>query len=188
MAKRKPATKPTGAMAEPRFWSLIAEARQAKKFHKALTAKLKALPPDEIVGFQNTLHRKLRDAHTFPVLAANFIIQSYTSDDVFEDFRAWLVSQGQERFESAVADPESICAWHERDDVEDMDGEAMLFVAQEAYEEYGDDEDFFERVHRPRTPDLEQKWPKDKAGFRKLWPRLVDQFWNQERIREIHGG
>src|SRR5262245_43894761 len=112
MAKRKPDTNATsGAMAEPRFCKLIEEACQAKKFYKALTAKLKALAPGEIIGFQNTLQRKLRDAYTFPVLAANFIIQSYTSDDVFEDFRAWLVSQGQERFESAVSDPESICGW-----------------------------------------------------------------------------
>ena len=25
----------------------------------------------------------------------------------------------------------------------------------------------------------------DLAGFRKRWPRLLDKFWNQERIREI---
>jgi hypothetical protein len=184
MAKRKHTTI---LMSEPRFWKLIADARQAKKFHTALTAALKALSPDEIIGFQNTLRRKLLEAYKFPVLAANFIIQSYTSDDVFEDFRAWLVSQGQERFEAALSDPESICDWHERDEVDDMDGESMLFVAQKAYAEHGDEEDFSDRVQYPRTPDLKQEWPKDKAGFRKRWPRLVDKFWNQERIREIHG-
>src|SRR5262249_22186747 len=100
----------------------------------------------------------------------------------------WLVSQGQVRFESALSDPESICDWLDRDEVDDIDGELMLFVAQEAYDEHGDEDEFADQVKRPRTPALKQDWPKDKAGFRKRWPRPVDKFWNQERIREIHSG
>jgi hypothetical protein len=185
MAKPKPAKKPT---TDKRFWMLIEEARAGRNFDKALGAKLDKLPVKEIIAFENALQRRLRDAYTFPVLAANFIIQSYTSDDVFEDFRAWLVTQGQERFEAAVADPESICDWLKRSKVEGIDGSMMLLLACDAYEDHGDEEDFFELVKRPRLPALKQNWPKDKAGFRKRWPRLVDTFWNQERIRELHGG
>lgn len=189
MAKRKPAKKSTAsAMTDNRFWTLIEEARSRRDFDKALGAKLAALSAEEIIAYENALQRKLRDAYTFPVLAANFIIQSYTSDDVFEDFRAWLVTQGQERFEAAVADPESICDWLKRSKFEGIDGSTMLLLACDAYEEHGDEEDFFELIKRPRLPALKQNWPKDKAGFRKRWPRLVDAFWNQERIRELHGG
>jgi hypothetical protein len=120
------------------------------------------------------------------LLAANFIIQSYVSDDVFEDFRAWLVSHGRERFEAAVSDPESICDWLERSEVDDIRGETMLLVAQRAYEAHGDEEEFAARIVHPRTPKLKQDWPENADGYRKRWPRLVEKFWNLERIRELH--
>jgi hypothetical protein len=187
MAKRKPQTpvKPS-AMKEDRFWKLIAEAQQKDNFLVALTAKLEDSPADDIVGFQNTLQRKLVDACTFPLLAANFIIQSYVSDDVFEEFRAWIVSNGRERFEASISDPESICDLLERSEVDAIDGASMLLVAQRAYEEYGDDEEFFARIVYPREPKLKQDWPENADGYKKRWPRLVDKFWNLERIREFH--
>lgn len=187
MAKRKPGTPvKASTMKEDRFWKLIDEARQEDDFIIALTAALEDLPADDIIGFKNTLQRKLVDAHTFPVLAANFIVQSYVSDDVFESFRAWLVSHGRERFEAAVSDPESICDWLERGEVDAIDGDSMLLVAQRAYEEYGDDEEFFARIVYPRAPKLKLDWPENAEGYQQRWPRLVDKFWNLERIRELH--
>lgn len=173
-------------MKADRFWKLITEARKEDDFRIALTAKLEDSPAEEIVGFQNTLRRKLVDACTFPLLAANFIIQSYVSDDVFEDFRAWLVSNGRDRFEASISDPESICDWFERSEVDNIDGESMLLIAERAYEEYGDAEEFFARIVYPREPKLKQDWPENAEGYKKRWPRLVDKFWNLERIRELH--
>jgi hypothetical protein len=187
MAKRTPAhpVKSSG-MSEDRFWKLIARARQEDRFIAALAAELKALPADDIIGFENILQRKSVAACSFPLLAANFIIQSYVSDDVFEAFRAWLVSQGRARYEAAVADPESICDWLERGEVEEIDGESMLLVAQRAYRAHGDGEKFAARIEQPRDPPLKEDWPKNEAGYRKRWPRLVAKFWNLERIRELH--
>ncbi len=174
-------------MKEDHFWKLIEEARQADDFIVALASNLEDLPADDIIGFQNTLRQKLVEARTFPLLAANFIIQSYVSDDVFEDFRAWLISNGADRFGTAILDPESICDWLERSEVDDLDGESMLLVAQRTYEAtYGGKEEFFARVVYPREPKLKQDWPDNAEGYKKRWPRLVDKFWNLERIRELH--
>jgi hypothetical protein len=189
MAKRKgklPA-KPSATKELP-FWNLIEGARQAGDFIITLTANLEDLPAKDIIAFENTLQRKLVEAYAFPVLAANFIIQSYVSDDVFEGFRAWLIRQGRKRFESAVTDPETICDWLERDEVDDIDGESMLLVAQYAYEEYGVEEEFAAQIKYPHKPALKQEWPENKAGYQKQWPRLVAKFWNQQRIKELHGG
>lgn len=62
----------------------------------------------------------------------------------------------------------------------------MLLVAQHAYEEYGDAEEFFARIVYPREPKLKQDWPANAEGYKKRWPRLVEKFWNLERIRELH--
>src|SRR5262249_8869697 len=139
-----------GTMTEDRFWGLIDEARSARNVCLALTTALKKLSAEEIIAFENTLRRKLAKAYVFPVLAANFIIESYVSDDVFENFCAFLVSQGRQRFKAALSNPESICDWLERkgvwskagDNAVDRQGEKMLFVAQNAYARYGDEEDF----------------------------------------------
>jgi hypothetical protein len=190
----RPKRSRTAKMTEERFWGLIEEGRCARNICSALTAALKRLSAKEIIAFENMFRRKLADAYLFPVLAANFIIESYVSDDVFESFRAWLVSQGRQRFEAALADPESICDWLERkgvwskagDNAVDRQGEQMLFVAQNAYARYGDEEDFADQTTYPRKPALKVRWPEGKAGFRKRWPRLVDKFWNQALIKELH--
>ena len=173
-------------MTEDRFWQLIKDARHGDDFYATLRETLTNESADDIISFQNILRRKLVDAYTFPVLMANFVIQSYVSDDVFEDFRAWLVTQGRERFESALTNPDSICDWFVRDDVDGIDGETMLLICQNAYEQYGDEDEFFEHLHYPPEPTVNQDWPDDKDGFRDQCPRLVDNFWNQERIKELH--
>jgi hypothetical protein len=185
---RPPKRKGKAVTAEDQFWSLIESARRARSFSTALTAALKKLSAAEIIGFENIFRRKLADAYVFPLLAANFVIESYVSDDVLEDFRAWLISQGRQRFQAALSDPESICDWLDRKDVDtvDMAGESMLFIAQNAYKQYGDGDEFYARTDYPRQPPLKQRWPNSKADFRKRYPRLVDKFWNQSRIGEYH--
>jgi hypothetical protein len=185
---RPPKRKRKAVLAEDRFWSLIESARPARSVSTALTVALKKLSAAEIIGFENTFRRKLADAYVFPLLAANFVIGSYVSDDVFEDFRAWLISQGRQRFKAALSDPESICDWLDRKDVDrvDMVGESMLFIAQNAYKPYGDGDKFYAETDYPRQPPLKQQWPNSKAEFRKRYPRLVDKFWNQSRIGKYH--
>jgi len=125
------------------------------------------------------------DACTFPVLAANFVIESFVSDDGFKNFRAWFVSNGLERFTNAIKNPESIADWLQKEDVDEIDGESMLEVAQDVYEELFED-DFLDRITFIPDPKMKQDWPDSKSEYRKKWPRLVDKFWNQERIREMH--
>lgn len=140
-----------------------------------------------IVRFGTILHRLLARAYTFELLAANFIIQSYVSDDVFEDFRAWLIAQGRERFEAALADPETIADFLEPDRVMDLGGEAILLAPSRAYAATYEDEEGYDRdLVRTPEPPLEQRWPDTSAGFRAMYPRLYDRFWNKERIRQLH--
>lgn len=173
-------------MNEDRFWELIENSQVSDDPYEHLTESLRAAPADDIVAYQNILREKIAEACTFPILAANFVIQSYVSDDVFEDFRAWLVSKGRERFENAVSNPETIASWLERDEVDDIDGATMLLLAETAFAEYWDEDQFFERIEYPSGPNIEEDWPDTKAEYRERYPALVDKFWNQERISELH--
>jgi hypothetical protein len=120
-------------------------------------------------------------------MAATFVVCSFISDDTYEDFRAWLVGQGKENFGKVLRDPNEICNIIKPARDLELDGEYMLFVAVNAYlEKTGtdDEEAFYEMIEHPHEKEIEQKWPESKNEYRKLFPRLYDAFWNEDRIQQ----
>ncbi len=96
------------------FWSLIDEVnREAESWNQdsiLLTTqeKLLQLPLQEIIGFHNYLRWYMDLADTPNLVAAAVAINDGTSDDGFTDFRAWLVSQGQEVYRKALKCADSL--------------------------------------------------------------------------------
>ena len=70
--------------------------------------KLLQLPLQEIIGFHNYLRWYMDLADTPNLVAAAVAINDGTSDDGFTDFRAWLVSQGQEVYRKALKCADSL--------------------------------------------------------------------------------
>ena len=172
------------------FWKLIDKAKRDPSKAAEITKALAKLPPARIIAFEQRLRDELHRACTHDMIVACFLVESYISDDVFEDFCAFVLLQGRERFENAIRDPSTICDWLTREAADDLDaitGEPLLFVAADAYEEHGGDDDITDHTHEPDTPDIEVDWPDDRDAFRAASPRLFDQFYNQQRIDEIHG-
>ena len=173
-------------MTEKDFWRMIEQANRVGDSIHNLGATLRALSAQDVVSFSDILGKKIADAGTFPVLAASFVIASYASDDTFRDFRAWLVSQGHDRYTAAIDDPETIADWLDEGDLEDIDGERMLLVAQNSFQAHGTDDEFQDLTTPIPDPDIEQDWPETKSEYRQRFPRLVDKYWNQRRIGELH--
>jgi hypothetical protein len=128
---------------KPEFWQLIADARaqaddlaDGDTIAAAATALLAAYPPEVIRQAQQTLRDLLAEAYTAPMLAAAEIVNGGTSDDGFEYFRGWLITQGREVFERAVANPDTLV---EVDVIQaaapdgEMECEEALGIATEAY-------------------------------------------------------
>lgn len=178
-------------MTKAEFWKLIeASGRMSKgdvdKQGDLLREALNELKEKEIFSFERHLRLRLRQAYTFDVMAAAFIIHSYVSDDVFEEFRAWLVAQGRRRFEEAIRSPESIVDFLERDNVDAVAGDAILLAASRAYSDKTGKDDFFAKAETIDNPQIRQDWPETRAKFRERYPVLYDTFWNQERIAQLH--
>jgi hypothetical protein len=55
------------------------------------------------------------------------------SDDGFEYFRGWLVAQGQQVYEAALADPDSLAKVIDPDN-DEHESEDILYVGMRAYE------------------------------------------------------
>lgn len=96
------------------FWTLIADARARATDADAVAAEAAALlaarPPGEIVAAQQILWDLLTHSYRNPLWAAAYLINGGCSDDGFDYFRGWLLTQGRSVFESVLADPDSLAA------------------------------------------------------------------------------
>lgn len=97
------------------FWQLVDVARdQAPDPHdpedvaRRATALLATHPAEEIVAAQQVLWDLMADSYVNPLWAAAYLINGGCSDDGFDYFRGWLIAQGREVFERAVAGPDTL--------------------------------------------------------------------------------
>jgi hypothetical protein len=95
------------------FWQMIDETRAASsgdpdKQTILLEERLTHEPLDEIIAFERIWLRLDSEAFRADLWDAAYVIGCGCSDDGFMDFRAWLVQQGKDIFEAALADPETL--------------------------------------------------------------------------------
>jgi hypothetical protein len=119
------------------FWELVAQTRElsgsdAFKQANFLIEALAQLPEESIVGYDSILHDLIEQAYIVDLWEAAVIVGCGCSDDGFEYFRAWLVSQGKNVFENALSDPQSLADVIEVGQETQID--TFLYVAPYAYE------------------------------------------------------
>ncbi|MFD9103805.1 DUF4240 domain-containing protein [Streptomyces virginiae] len=99
------------------FWQLIDTARadtaaDADEDGDAVARRagelLAARPQAEIAAAQQVLWDLLAESYRSPLWAAAYMINGGCSDDGFDYFRGWLLTQGRTVFEAALADPDSL--------------------------------------------------------------------------------
>jgi len=96
------------------FWDVIervradADSADADAVAARATEILALLPPVQIVAAAQVLWDLMADSYRGDLWAAAYLINGGASDDGFEYFRGWLITQGREVFERAVADPDSL--------------------------------------------------------------------------------
>jgi hypothetical protein len=154
------------------FWQLIEESREnaggdLDEQAADLTDLLSDLPPDEILAFDRYFRQLLAEAYRWDLWGAAFIIDGGCSDDGFEYFRCWLISQGERVYREALADPESLADRAEADRA--YEAESMLYAAGDAYEVESGRKLTVMSAH-PSEPTGEPWKEGDlKAMFPKLW-------------------
>ena len=130
----RPAREPTQHAG---FWQLVADTRDAAgndtgRQSELLEERLSHLPPEQIVDFQRIREGLDRQAYTWDIWGAAYVIEDGCSDDCFRDFRAYLISLGPGPYEAALRDPDSLAPVVE--DAEEGDWENADDVAPDAYE------------------------------------------------------
>ena len=173
------------------FWKTIDQTRQASgkltDMPTRLIDILAQMEEREIIDYAEHFRSCLHLAYDANLWLGAVVIFNGCGDDKFSDFRCWLIAQGRETFEAALADPDSMAG------LEKFDGDhgyPILFgmgsVAQKAFcrRATGDERDSaaearFEELFpfRKRPPLKNEKLinkSEDEAGS--MLPRLAARF------------
>ena len=164
-------------MTKPEFWEIIERSKQevsssdeqAEKLEKLLSE----LSADEIVSFDNIFTVLRHDAYRWDLWGVAYILCAGCSNDSFDYFRAWLIGRGQEFYDDAMADPESVAQKVTKDDY--PAAEFLLSAAYKAYEA---------KTERPLPPSS-ARHPTEPSGCK--WseddlPRLFPVAFEKEGI------
>lgn len=93
------------------FWAVMdnmGETTNASRKLAALKTTLNNMTAEEISSFQHELESELAAAYSWDLWGAAYVINGGCSDDCFEYFRRWLISQGQSVFEQAKSNPDAL--------------------------------------------------------------------------------
>jgi len=126
------------------FWRIIEESRNdfdpelesgnMERQVDALYEILSRLKPREITGFNTVFHQFMLESYTWDLWGVVYILsEGMCSDDSFDFFRTWLISMGQEVYERALRDPDSLEGIVHRPGIEDIFFEEFSYVASEVY-------------------------------------------------------
>lgn len=166
------------------FWQLIDRARSGAGEPGAVAARavalLAELPPEEIVGYAHHQQRVLAASYTVDLWGAAYLINGGASDDGFEYFRGWLMTQGRAVFAQAVRQPDSLAELPRVRSAalsgEEFECEEMLTVPWEAYRK-ATATDLPADRDPVRVPDLNDFWDfDDEEEARRRLPRLAALF------------
>ena len=178
------------SMTQSAFWEMLQTAKNkgedAEEQIQWLTNHLAKKPVKEIVMFDYIFNHHYQKSYTSDLWAAAYIIMGGASDDSFDYFRAWLLFQGKETYESVINNPEKIIphlkVLEEEEDVPQL--EDLLSAASIAYEEktgldYDDYYDLYEKLTGDQAipPEMEFDWDEDdEEGLKKKFPSLWERY------------
>lgn len=157
------------------FWNIVAAARETAGNNiearvESLKLQLEKMPLEAIQRFQAKYDEMIHRAYRWDLWGAAYLMNGGCSDDGFRYFCHWLISEGQEVFERALADPDSLA------DVlrmEYFELESYAYVALDVFEAKGGGElerDFSIELSMPTG----EEWEEDQLPS--LFPRLAEAY------------
>lgn len=169
-------------MDEKRFWDLISSTRpvseprgvkgpsdpSAEAHAGALAEALCELGPEEVAAFDQVFRRKMDDLYTSELWGVAYLLLGGCSDDCFEYFRAGVIGRGERAYRAALENPETLGMLVYEEDEEDLDGEMLLYVTSDVYEELTGDELPYDEESTELTG---PEW--DEDDLEDLYPRLA---------------
>ncbi|GAB2752739.1 hypothetical protein GCM10027039_08490 [Terrabacter koreensis] len=165
-------------MTPDEFWAVVdrvsdqdTEAAAAK-----LATELEPLSPERLVAFEAQFVAQMARANTYRHLGAAEVILGFTSEDVFVDFRTWVLYQGRAVYDAFVADPDSLAAHGPSDDEQIGAAELLESTPIEAWQTRTGRDPFAEGSGAPDGGDVYDEpsgTPVERSQLAARYPRLT---------------
>ncbi len=170
------------------FWRLIEDCAEGRSnpedFEELLRERLEELDDADVLAFDDEFRSLSAEAYDWGLWGAAYVIGGGCSDDSFEYFRSWLICQGQDSYEAALADPDSLAelAVELEDPEEILFGfESMAYVATEIWQERHGSGELPERGPMAGLEPSGEAFDEDDAPLlRNRYPQLWDHFGGDE--------
>lgn len=100
-------------MTKEEFWHLIDAMRVAcgtdmSKEEHWIIERLKAMQPEQIIGYQCIFLSYHDAADKYGLWSAASVVAGGCSDDGFMDFRSWLIAQGEKNYYDVLKNPDQL--------------------------------------------------------------------------------
>lgn len=134
--EKRPLPKPKKEKIDDKtFWNLIATADASSatsaEFCSDLGAELLEFSASEINQFRKKLTQFFEELAHYDIWAAGYILMGGCSDDSFDYFRMWIISQGQDLFNLALTDLEAFVS--QAHSLGNQECEGLLSVPENCY-------------------------------------------------------
>ena len=142
------------------------------------------MPAEEVFEFCCEMDRKMDEAYQWELWGFAYLVNGGCGDDTFMDFRASLIALGQERFENAIKDAESLLVIGESQ-LQEMFEEGFVYSSTTAYKELtGDHPDT--NVESKSSPSGNE-WEESRESLQALFPKAWLQYgWEEPVKNEQH--
>src|SRR5262245_14524691 len=165
---------------DQRWWNLVDRARQEAGEPQARAALLvdwlSRLDVDEIVAFDRFFLERVNEAYRTELWEIAYIMNGGCSDDGFDYFLGWLVSQGKQHYLAALADPRAAAEGVNADD-EPFECEEMWGVAARAFAATtGHSQETYYEQHAPTVPRSDVGEPFDEDTVKERYPEVAARF------------
>jgi hypothetical protein len=125
-----------GPMTLDVFWKVIDKTRKdvedVDQHGDRILETLEQFSERDLIAFDRLLSERLAESHRYDLWAVAFIALGGCSDDAFDYFQCWLVSQGRAYFEAALADP--VKAARRINPGDEAQFERLRYIAAEVFE------------------------------------------------------
>lgn len=173
-------------LAEDKYWNIINESQKVDGAQdrqlQFLKQKISQLNPIEIIGFKLRTDYLLYQSYTSEMWCAAHIMNGGCSDDGFEYFRNWIISQGKSAYYIALNNPDDLIQFYDPS-LEFYRFEELMYVALDVFlaktnknmYDYIDDAHF--KTNEAHYPNLNFNWSEEnKVQIKTLCPKLYDRF------------
>jgi hypothetical protein len=167
-------------MNENNFWEIIESSKTDNQDEQLelFRSELERLNKADLIGFEVIYREKLHAAYNWGLWGAAYIINGGCSDDSFDYFCDWLISQGRETFDAALEDPETLIG---KVTIWNTEFEDFRYIMMDVMEAVHKSEFPAPTKSRPQNPSG-QEW--DEEEVETLFPKL-SKWVNEESQKNI---